>query len=228
MYIKQIDSLRFFAIMLVLVSHWLYGLPYVEELRLGTIGVEFFFVISGFLISLQLFDFKSAINERKEKFSRVLLIFYIRRILRIFPLYYLIVIISYLFNNGEVRDAFIWNICYLSNFYIIKVQHWPSTFSHFWSLSVEEHFYLFWPIIILLSRKKELPYIFILIYIFSILFRAFFYTHSQNIFIVNIHTLSCLDLFMVGGALAYIYTYKIELFTQLFSDKVSLLSDKRI
>jgi len=120
MYFKQIDSLRFFSIFLILVSHWLYGLPCVERFRFSSIGVDFFFVISGFLISLQLYSFKKAIDEKKETFGKALVIFYIRRIFRIFPLYYLIVIISALFNTGEIRDALPWNLAYLSNFYFIK------------------------------------------------------------------------------------------------------------
>ncbi|MES2760693.1 MAG: acyltransferase [Bacteroidota bacterium] len=218
MYFKQIDTLRFFAILLVLMSHWLYGLPGIERLRLSSIGVDLFFVISGFLISLQLYSFKKAVDENKESLGKTLKVFYMRRILRIFPLYYFIVIVSALFNTGEIRDALPWNMAYMSNFYFIKIQHWASTFSHFWSLSVEEHFYVFWPFIVLFLRKKYLPYIFVIISIVAVVFRYICFSETQNLFVVNIHTVSCLDLFMTGSALAYIYTYHQAFFVKLFSN----------
>ncbi|MES2514481.1 MAG: acyltransferase [Bacteroidota bacterium] len=217
MYFKQIDSLRFFAVSLVLLAHWSYGLPYVERLRFSSIGVDLFFVISGFLISLQLYDFKNNIDKGQVTFSKTLKIFYVRRMLRIFPLYYFIIFVSALFNTGEIREALFWNIGYLSNFYFIKMQHWTSTFSHFWSLSVEEHFYLAWPFIVLLTSKKHLPYVFVCVSLLAVLFRYVSFSQNHNLFIVNIHTVSCLDLFMIGGALAYIYKYQHNLFMKIFS-----------
>lgn len=219
MYFKQIDSLRFFAVFLVLMSHWLYGLPVIEKLKLGTIGVEMFFVISGFLISLQLFKYRLDIDSKISSLKNTLKVFYIRRVLRIFPLYYFILIIATLVNKGELMDAFIWNFTYTTNFYIIKIQHWPAIFSQFWSLSVEEHFYIFWPLIILTSNFKNiLRWIFIII-IFALLFRLWKYYDSYDFILLSIHTLSCLDLFMMGALLAYIFYYKQSFFIQLFNYK---------
>ena len=154
MYFKQIDSLRFFAVFLVLISHWLFGLPFVEKLKLGTIGVELFFVISGFLISLQLYKYKLEIDTKISSLKNTIKVFYIRRILRIFPLYYFVLIVATLINKGELMDAVVWNFSYTTNFYFIKIQHWPGIFSQFWSVSVEEHFYIFWPLIVLTSNSK--------------------------------------------------------------------------
>ena len=177
MYFKQLDSLRFFAVLLVLFSHWLSGFPIVEKLRLGAIGVEIFFVISGFLISLQLYQYKNFIEARQTTFSKAIFVFYIRRVLRIFPLYYFILILATSINSGEIRTAAVWNFGYASNFYFIKVQHWTSTFSHFWSLSVEEHFYLAWPFLILLAGRSLLPYLFLVLCSLSVYFR---YTSLVN------------------------------------------------
>jgi peptidoglycan/LPS O-acetylase OafA/YrhL len=217
MYFKQLDSLRFFAVSLVLIAHWAHGLPYVERLRFSSIGVDLFFVISGFLISLQLYDFKSALENQRVTFGKTLKVFYVRRILRIFPLYYFIIFVSSVFNTGEIRDALLWNIAYLSNFYFIKMNHWASTFSHFWSLSVEEHFYLVWPFVVLLTNRKNLPYVFIGVSLLAVLFRYISFSQTHDLFVVNIHTVSCLDLFMIGGALAYIYEYQHDRFVTIFS-----------
>lgn len=217
MYFKQIDSFRFFAVFLVLISHWLYEIPFIERLRLGAIGVDFFLVISGFLISLQLYGYKDIIDNKIETFQKALYVFYVRRILRIFPLYYFVVILTAIFNKGEIREAVIWNLTFTSNLYLIKVQHWPSIFSHFWSLSVEEHFYLFWPFIVLLCNRKFFFYIFSIVIIFSVLFRYWTFSNGHDYFKVYVHTFSCLDLFMMGALLAYVYRYKNQLFNEWFS-----------
>ena len=195
MYFKQIDSFRFFAVLLVLISHWLHEVPYVEILRFGAFGVEFFFVLSGFLISLQLYRYKDLIDQKKEKIGNALYVFYIRRIIRILPLYYFVVLIATLLHKGEIRDAFLWNLSCVSNFYFIKIKYWTSTFSHFWSLSVEEHFYLFWPLLVFIFKRRFLPIAFVLIICWAVLFRYNSFTHTIEYFRVYAHTISCLDLF---------------------------------
>jgi peptidoglycan/LPS O-acetylase OafA/YrhL len=218
MYFKQIDSFRFFAVLLVLFSHWLSGFPLVEKLRLGAIGVEIFFVISGFLISLQLYQYKRLIDEKQSNPRKAIFVFYARRFLRIFPLYYFILILATSINSGEIRTAAAWNFSYASNFYFIKVQHWTSTFSHFWSLSVEEHFYLVWPFFILLMRRSYLPYLFVSLCSLSIYFRYTNLVNNSNFFVVYAHTLSCIDLFVLGGILAFLYEYKKALFNHIFQN----------
>lgn len=201
-YFKQLDSFRFFAAFLVLVAHWLHFLPGLEKFKLGFIGVDFFFVISGFLITAKLLSYQTSVESQQLKTGTVLKSFFIRRTLRIFPLYYLIVIFGTLFNDGLIREALPWNLTYTSNFFFIQQQEWTSLFSHFWSLSVEEHFYLFWPFLILLFRRKYfLIYTGILI-LTAFLFRSYAIS-NHDIMSARIHTISCLDMFMFGGILAF-------------------------
>lgn len=218
-YYKQIDSFRFFAAFAVLTAHWLHFIPLVGRMKLGFIGVDFFFVISGFLISYQLFELQSSIEQNKVSYSKALCNFIIRRGLRIFPLYYLVLILATVFNDNEIREAFIYNISYTSNFYFIKTQQWNSIFSHFWSLSVEEHFYFLWPIIALITKRKHIPLIIIGIATLSIAFRYFSFINTNDYFTVHIHTLSCLDLFMYGAALAYLLLRFQNRFLIFFSQK---------
>lgn len=213
-YYKQIDSFRFFAAFAVAVSHWLHYVPVVEDLKLGYIGVDFFFVISGFLISYQLIDLNKSVAAGRVGVGKGITNFIIRRGLRIFPLYYFVLLLATLFNDGTIRDALIYNITYTSNFYFIKAGHWDSIFSHFWSLSVEEHFYLCWPILLLFIKGNRIPRAIFGIALFSVFFRWYAYAESYAYFWVHIHTLSCLDLFMYGAALAYfLNTYKEKFYT---------------
>lgn len=147
----QIQALRALAVVLVLIYHakWLDG---------GYIGVDIFYVISGFLITGIL------LRELEEKRTIALLAFYARRIKRLLPAAFLVIfitgIVGFFLLPASMRQSFGRDLVaastYISNFLFA---HWendyqnldstPSPFIHFWSLAVEEQFYIFWPIFIL-------------------------------------------------------------------------------
>lgn len=147
----QIQALRALAALLVLVYHakWLDG---------GYIGVDIFYVISGFLITGIL------IRELDSKNSISLIAFYARRTKRLLPASFLVIfatgIAGYIFLPASMRESFGRDIIaastYISNFLFAlwendyqNLNSTPSPFIHFWSLAVEEQFYLFWPFFIL-------------------------------------------------------------------------------
>lgn len=204
-YFAKIDSLRFVAALMVLISHWLYYFPFVRALNLGEMGVDLFFTISGFLITLQLLNFKERAKANNLSKGAIFKEFFLRRAFRIFPLYYLIVIVSAVANEGEIREALPWNLAFLCNFYIIKIQHWPGLFSHFWSLSVEEHFYLFWPLLVVFTSNKWLPYVTLLLISCTFFIKIFVVGDNRGYFFLHLHTVSCIDLIMYGCLLAWIY-----------------------
>lgn len=179
-------------------------------------ALDFFFVVSGFLISYQLFELRDAAEQGQVKASRGVWNYMLRRALRIFPLYYLVMILATIFNEGEIKDAFIYNLTYTSNFYFIKAGHLVANFSHFWSLSVEEHFYLVWPLLVIISKRKHLIPLMILLILVSVGFRYYAFYAYQDERIQLIHTLSCVDMFMCGAFLAYFYLYYKDRFTQFF------------
>ena len=218
-YYKQIDSFRFFAAFAVLTSHWLPSNPIVKKLQLGFIGVDFFFIVSGFLITYQLLILKSSVDDGQVKPLKAIGNFILRRGIRIFPLYYLVLVFATFFNKNEIRDAFLFNVSYLSNFYFIEVQKWNGIFSHFWSLSVEEHFYLVWPIVLLATKRKLIYGLAVCVILFSVVFRYVVFTSAYDYFAVHIHTLACLDLFMYGAILAFFLKFSPELFKRIFSIK---------
>lgn len=121
----------------------------------GQRGVDLFFVLSGFLITGILYDAKQK--------SHYFLNFYARRTLRIFPLYYgvlvgTLILLPLVWTRGypyeAAREAQGWLWGYGTNFMIAWRGDWClGYFDHFWSLAVEEHFYLVWPLVIYFSSR---------------------------------------------------------------------------
>jgi peptidoglycan/LPS O-acetylase OafA/YrhL len=117
---------------------------------LGTMGVRLFFVLSGFLITGILMSW------RGRPLGTAVQVFYARRALRIFPLFYFVLIAAAALNIGPVRDTFAWHAAYLSNFYFYQRGDWHGSVSHLWSLAVEEQFYAVWPWLILCAPERWL------------------------------------------------------------------------
>ena len=116
----------------------------------------FFFVLSGFLITEILYNQKTEIESGNKTFFQSIKTFYIRRTLRIFPIYYLLIIFLFYINYKNTREIFHWLITYTSNILEAKTNNYVGDFNHFWSLAVEEQFYIIWPFFILLLPKKHL------------------------------------------------------------------------
>ncbi|RPJ29630.1 MAG: acyltransferase [Chloroflexi bacterium] len=182
--IPGLDGLRAVAFLLVFALH-------TDYLQVGWIGVQFFFVLSGFLITGILLDMKKALPAR-EYFSK----FYGRRFLRIFPLYYFYLLlmsgvavwlISLPYRPNYMKlflDQVRYAVFYVYDFFfatnIVRNSHF---LDHFWSLSVEEQFYIFWPLLILLIPEKALKKLFISFIILGPLFRlAFLLIHHSGAF----------------------------------------------
>ncbi len=159
-YKPQLDSLRAFAVLAVLIGHFA-GVPIAIQ------GVQLFFVLSGFLITSILLDCKSQIDGQDGSRAFLLREFYIRRFLRIFPPYYALLLALTLLNaldNGNLGQSgvsfgqsLVFHATYTSNVWFAFTGRWdPWTTSHFWSLAIEEQFYLFWPLIVLWVPRRSL------------------------------------------------------------------------
>ena len=209
-YFPQIDSLRFIAVFLVCINHWLPN-SLIVHLQPGRLGVELFFVISGFLITRILINLK---NQDKSN-SSVIRIFYLRRVLRIVPAYYFVVFLSYIFHTGHFKEAIVWNLTYFSNLYILSINEFPGIMSHFWSLSVEAHFYLIWPILIVYTRTRNLAIPIILSVFVGIGSRFIFYALGYSALYPLIFSFSCFDAFAIGGLMAFLSIYRNELYSKI-------------
>src|ERR1700728_698230 len=148
-YIKSLDGLRAIAVLLVMTFHF-------EMNMFGWVGVQLFFVLSGFLITGILWKEKFRELPMPYRFKK----FWIRRSLRIFPLYFgylFIISLSYvIFHSPSYYRLYIpYLLTYTTNYSRLLPQ-WQVTplFNHLWSLSVEEQFYLLFPFFIFLCPPR--------------------------------------------------------------------------
>jgi peptidoglycan/LPS O-acetylase OafA/YrhL len=150
----QLDSLRTFAVFAVMIHHFWPEATF--NLPLGFVGVQLFFVLSGFLITGILWPARNAVQSGRWRARTIFQRFYVRRFLRIFPLFYATLAILCLAGVSEVRDSLPWHLTYLSNIYFARLGWFPNHIAHLWSLAVEEQFYLVWPFVIVLTPRRFL------------------------------------------------------------------------
>ena len=188
-YLPQLDGLRAIAVLMVMAYHFIPGIDRVAPF--GSIGVRLFFVLSGFLITRILLD------ARTLPFGQAMRMFYIRRSLRILPLFYLVLLLAAAVNVGPVRQTLGWHATYLTNAYLYMRGDWHGSISHLWSLAVEEQFYLVWPFIVLLTPLPRLPQVVIAMVCLSPLLRLAIGGPMNSVL-----PISCLDALGAGALLA--------------------------
>jgi peptidoglycan/LPS O-acetylase OafA/YrhL len=194
--ISSLDGIRGIAILSVLFHHLCSGLsgdtpglgPFIRFFtNEGNLGVDLFFVLSGFLITGILLDTKG-----KPGFFRN---FYMRRTLRIFPLYYGVLLIFLVLLPEGVRllgrqppileHSSWWLWLYGLNFLVAKLNTWNvgpvlGSMLPFWSLCVEEHFYLLWPVLIFIAPVRYLKWFLGLVILSAIGLRCYWALHYQG------------------------------------------------
>lgn len=214
-HIKFLDGFRGVAILLVLCTHM--ALPQLNggfytkflfnPLKTGWIGVDMFFVLSGFLITSILW------KNKEQSTGSYFKGFYGKRLVRIFPLYYLILIlIFFVFSRmGEIGEVWrekitiipTWHyFLHFQNFSIAKINQWPGPVGITWSLAVEEHFYFVWPVLVFLLNKKQLNYLIVAILISSPIIRFFTARIIEGEIGVYTYSFCRMDALCFGGLLA--------------------------
>ena len=218
--IPELDGVRGLAIALVLICHYVIldkRLPefFANAVLLARSGVDLFFVLSGFLIGGILMD-----NHRSKNYFST---FYIRRVCRILPLYYLCLVSFALFqflllsHSSEIWFAnlftpdFSWwtKVTLTQNFAMTKVGYGAHWLSATWSLAVEEQFYLLLPLVIWLTPERYLlPVLFIPI-VFAPFLRMFFFTFYWYLYAPDYVLLPCrADALLMGVVCAYLVRHK--------------------
>ncbi|AFS47280.1 acyltransferase family protein [alpha proteobacterium HIMB5] len=212
-YRPEIDGLRAISVIAVITYHLKIGFDEIKIFSGGFIGVDIFFVISGYLITLLI------LKEIEETNSFSILDFYKRRAKRILPALFGMILISVLFAwNYLTPNSFIQysksilaSIFFFSNyFFYFEGLEYNSDSSllkpllHTWSLAVEEQFYIFFPILLIFVLKylnKNFFGLFIILFIFG-LFISFFSTTQNSVFSF-FSTLSRIWEFTAGSLIAY-------------------------
>jgi peptidoglycan/LPS O-acetylase OafA/YrhL len=221
-YFSQLDGIRFLAVGLVLIDHWL---AEKNVLPLGPLGVTMFFVLSGFLITRILIQSKLKDDNvgRSHWFS--VKQFIIRRSIRIFPIYFLTIFVLYVLDVPPVRDTILWCLTYSTNIYIATKEHWMGTIDHLWSLAVEEQYYLIFPYLILFLPTKHYLKVLSAMVLISVALRIYLFLNGNSWMAQYVLMPTCLDSFGLGGLLAYFFTFqKDTLFDEFCKTKYLIVS----
>ncbi|MGC1784823.1 MAG: acyltransferase [Acidobacteriaceae bacterium] len=213
-HLPALDGLRGLAILLVLVSHLMLfndktGSRWGDSLSalrgLGWTGVDLFFVLSGFLITGILYD---TLHD-----SHYFRSFYMRRFLRIFPLYYGFLFFMMLLSHWQ---HFAWGgrqyvlLTYTQNtgLWFPVTDFHPGVWAdldHFWSLAVEEQFYLFWPLLVFLVRgRRRLIALALGLSGVALLLRIVMYLHGASPLLIFMLTPCRMDTLLLGGCMALV------------------------
>ncbi len=217
----ELDGIRGIAILSVLLTHTanvakfdvyphtIAGWPIRAVLGPGWAGVDLFFVLSGFLIT--------GILLRTKRADNYLSSFYMRRILRIAPIYYLTIGLFFLVSrlSAQIR-AIVPPIAP----YLFYLQNWPiflpqpplelNIFGHFWSLAIEEQFYLVWPFVLLFLSETAMLWLCVIGFAAAIPLRLFLgYLYGFDFGHLMMLTSSRMDGLFVGAAIS-VFTWKYK------------------
>ena len=211
-YFQNLDIVRFLSAIMIVFLHSYKGWiawnentfnKYIAQIinNFG-IGVDIFFLMSGFLITYLL------ITEKNKNTTLHIKKFYFKRILRIWPLYFFLIIISPLilmWIKYPSPENYVSNIFFVGNYEIIASEKWKYPFAHFWSICVEMHFYLFIPFLINYTSNKKIVSVIILLILGSIFFKMYAYK-NLGWFSIYLNTLSRIDLLLVGSLGGILYS----------------------
>lgn len=209
----ELDSLRFISILLVVCHH-----QFLDQnafllwtKKYAWVGVDLFFVLSGFIITgLLLKEYENSQHIHLKKF-------WLKRILRLWPSWLLTLILStvvvfyYSRNNPDLRLALetkAWHYyLHFGNYSHGLYGKLHTLFSHFWSLAVEEHFYLLWPLMLMasLKKKKWLPHVLISLLILPLLFRLYHGYNGADYAFIKLSTHTRFDELITGCLLALFF-----------------------
>ena len=212
--IPALDGLRGLAVLMVLGIHFLYAgffpqpPPVIRSLthvlQFGWMGVDLFLVLSGFLITGILVDTRDAPNFFRS--------FYARRSLRIFPLYYLVLLTALLtlplqWPHASLRrsiphpSGWPYLFVYLTNWWSPLMRRDAGYFGLYWTLAIEEQFYLVWPMLIFFLKPRSFLRVCVCLCVATPLLRLAFEVREPTSFFVFTNTLTRMDS-LVWGALA--------------------------
>ena len=217
------NALRAFAVFFVILHHWFPNFYFSRHLPLGEAGVILFFVLSGFLITEILIKYKLKAKANNLSKIKAFKIFFIRRSLRIFPIYYLTIFFFLLVyhGKGDISSNISYYLTYTPNILFYKMGHW-SFGSHLWTLAVEEQFYLIWPFVIFFVPTDKLLIVAVSVIVLGVVSKFLLPVHPPLTAILTPH---CFDSFGMGAVFAIVKTLHSTLLPRfkLYVKQLSLL-----
>jgi peptidoglycan/LPS O-acetylase OafA/YrhL len=209
----QLDVVRTLAAFMVIIDHNFFHrlFPFARYSPFGYTGVVIFFVISGYLITYGLLADRQKALALKVGMGKVYQFFFLKRALRILPLYYLIVLLAYLTHLEPVYSYIEYFLFHVGTVAIFLERDFGRSVGHLWSLNIEEQFYLIWPfVIIIAARFRRQPQVILVAIILGILFRGYLTKYVDNdIVFTKLWLLSNIDFLAMGALLAY-YRFKFD------------------
>ena len=213
--VPELDGIRGIAVLMVMAFHILshaehfFDSPLASffywSSQMGWAGVDLFFVLSGFLITNILLEKKGKKNYFRN--------FYMRRILRIFPVYYLCLTVIFIggFYDSSITGistpkTMLWFYSYMQNWLMASGSGPALYFVHFWSLAIEEQFYLVWPFVVYYADQKSLMKIGSIAILGAMFLRIYFVFVLDRPDILNTFpyysTITRMDSLLIGAMIA--------------------------
>src|ERR1019366_7465674 len=206
-HVVALDGLGGVAAAMVFYWHLFPDEPVHRFVNWGYIGVRLFFVLSGYLITGILLDTRAdkprAASHTPGRWH-TLRAFYLRRALRIFPIYFVVLAIAYALDLPYVRSCLAWYVGYLVNWLIIFRAQEGVGAGHLWSLAVEEEFYLLWPWLMLLVPRRHLLKIIVAFIAGAVFMRLAVTLAHGSAITITFNTPGCFDTLGAGALLAYV------------------------
>lgn len=204
-YMPQLDGLRAVAIGAVFVQHFWPSYQWVKHLLpWGGLGVQLFFVLSGFLIVSILLRERERVQLGQRSLPRTLGRFYARRSLRIFPVYYLALSLGFALSLPGIAAHVGWYAAYLTNMLPLTGVHNLGAATHFWTLAIEEQFYLLVPLLILgAPGRRTLLTLLLALICLGPAYRGFAVLEGWSTAAIVHPVIACFDAFGAGALLAW-------------------------
>ncbi|CAN5397760.1 acyltransferase [soil metagenome] len=205
-YLPQLDGLRGFAILAVVFHH--FGVHPPGWIDWGPVGPSVFFMLSGYLITISLWKLKKEPTRNAWHFGSLIAGFHARRMARVLPLVFLLLIVGSLLGFEEYGKTWPWHLTFLSNVAIIVKNEWIGTLSHLWSLSLQEQFYLLWPLVLLLP-VRTFPYVMVVLVLAAAVFRLVCILQGSTELFRWLALPASIDAFATGAFVAWFLRHRL-------------------